>query len=346
MQLIARLLLAMWLGTFVPAAALAQPARTLGRVEPVGASGFRMEWPMSGLEARFTGGVLTAVIEDTGNNWLNVDIDGLVTPVALSKGRKTYQLFSGAPGAHIVRVTRRTGALAGATTFVSLTATGLTPTEAPTRRMLVIGDSISAGYGVEGADQHCSYSTATQNAGTAWPALLARAYQTDLQLIAVDGRGVYRNYSGGERTMPALMQLQLPSGKTSWRGKFSAQLVIVHLGTNDFDKGDPGPNFRAAYQSLLLKVRLEQPDAEIIAAIGGMLDPEKLAMAKKAIEGAVAARRTAGDRKVTFVYLDPPTGGRRFGCDWHPGKDAQSYMARTLQSAIEGTLGWRAAAIN
>ena len=97
---------------------------------------------------------------------------------------------------------------------------------------------------------------------------------------------------------------------------------------------------------MLLKVRLEQPDAEIIAAIGGMLDPEKLAMAKKAIEGAVAARRTAGDRKVTFVYLDPPTGGRRFGCDWHPGKDAQSYMARTLQSAIEGTLGWRAAAIN
>lgn len=346
MQMFIRLLLATWLGTFISASALAQPVRTLGRVESMDASGFRIEWPMSGFEARFSGSALTAVIEDSGNNWLNVEVDGAVRALALNKGRKTYKLFSGSKGAHLVRVTRRTGALAGATTFISISAEGLGPTDPPRRRMLVIGDSISAGYGVEGDNQHCAFTPATQNAGLAWPALMARAYGADIQLIAVDGLGVYRNYEGNDSAMPAMMQRALPSEKSKWTAAFPAQLVVVHLGTNDFGHGDPGSGFSKAYSGLLSQMRLEHPDAEIIVALGGMLDPKMLAVARKAVEAVVAGRRAAGDRKLSFVYLDPPAKGRRYGCNWHPGKDAQAYMAQSLQRTVKRVLGWQAPAIN
>ncbi|MEQ1782953.1 MAG: hypothetical protein ABMA14_16450, partial [Hyphomonadaceae bacterium] len=88
------------------------------------------------------------------------------------------------------------------------------------------------------------------------------------------------------------------------------------------------------------RLRVAYPGASIIASIGGMLEKPKLAAAKAAIEGAVAVRRAAGDLRTSFVLLDAPAKGRRYGCDWHPGVDAQKSMAQALQLAVTAALGW------
>lgn len=323
----------------VTGVAQAQAVRILGRSEPAKPSGFVIQWPMSGFEARFSGRSFTAVIEDTGKNWLDVEIDGKASALALKPGKQSYVLFSSSAAAHTIRVTRRTGAMEGATRILLLKADKLAPIPAPKRRILVIGDSIAAGYGVEGENQWCTFTPATQNAGKAWPALLARRMGADLQVIAVDGRGLYRNYSGDGPTMATLMSRTLPDGPV-WKGMFAPQLVVVNLGTNDFGSGDPGPQFDAAYEQLLADLRKAYPEAQLVAAIGGMLEPDKLALLKRSIEDVVGKIRAAGDLRTSFVFLDPPATGRRYGCDWHPGIDAQISMAQTLQAKAAPLLGW------
>ena len=344
MKTIIRFLASLLVLSSLPLVASAQSVRPLGRVDAIDTSSFNIEWPMSGFEARFDGTRLSAVIEDTGKNWLNVEVDGKVQAVSLKEGRHTYKLFSGLEGQHVIRVTRRTGAQEGPTTFASVTALNLRPTQTLDRQILVIGDSIASGYGVEGDNQWCHFTQETQNAGLAWPALLSRSFGADLQLLSVDGRGLYRNYEGDAPTMASLMERIVPSEDAVWAGRYLADVVIVNLGTNDFAAGDPGPRFKDAYVAMLGRLRAANPRATIIATIGGMLERPKLIAAKAAIESAVAVRQAAGDTRTSFVYLDPPSTGRRFGCDWHPGKDAQAYMAQTLQAALTKALGWKPSA--
>lgn len=344
MKTIIRSLASLLVLSSLPLAAGAQTVRPLGRVDAIDTSSFNIEWPMSGFEARFDGTKVSAVIEDTGKNWLNVEVDGKVQAVALKEGRHTYKLFSGLEGQHVIRVTRRTGAQEGPSTFASITAENLRPTQTPERQILVIGDSIASGYGIEGENQWCHFTQETQNAGLAWPALLSRAFGADMQLLAVDGRGLYRNYEGDAPTMATLMQRVVPSEEAVWSGNYAADTVIVNLGTNDFAAGDPGPRFKDAYVAMLGRLRAAYPHATIVATIGGMLERPKLAAARTAIESAVAVRNAAGDTRTSFVYLDPPSTGRRFGCDWHPGKDAQAHMAQTLQAALTKALGWKPSA--
>lgn len=342
MKTIIRSLASLLVLSSLPLVASAQSVRPLGRVDAIDASSFNIEWPMSGFEARFDGSKLTAVIEDTGKNWLNVEVDGKVQAIALKEGRFTYTLYSGLEGPHTASVTRRTGAQEGPTTFVSVSARNLRPTQTPERQILVIGDSIASGYGVEGENQWCHFTQATQNAGLAWPALLAKTFGADMQLLAVDGRGLYRNFEGDAPTMATLMERVVPSEETLWGGRYAADVIIVNLGTNDFAAGDAGPRFKDAYVAMLGRLRAAYPRASIIATLGGMLERPKLVMARTAVESAVAVRNVAGDTRTSFVFLDPPATGRRFGCDWHPGKDAQSYMAQTLQAAVTKALGWKA----
>src|SRR6185295_13188435 len=113
-------------------AAEAQSVRILGRSEPNPAGGFIVNWPSSGFEARLNGTRLTATIQDSGRNWLNVEVDGVVTPLELKQGAATYTLFSGPFGHHTIRVTRRTGAPVGSLRILDIRADGhLEPTPAP-----------------------------------------------------------------------------------------------------------------------------------------------------------------------------------------------------------------------
>jgi lysophospholipase L1-like esterase len=286
---------------------------------------------------------MTAVIEDDGNNWLNVEVDGQLSQIALKNGINTYQLFSGAPGTHTVRVARRTGSPSGPTRFIEIRADGaLQKTEAPEKRVLVIGDSVTSGYGVEGLDKNCSYSRATHNAELTYPAITARTFGADLQLVSVDGGGLVRNFGGGELTMKTLAWRNLaefttPVSVTAWK----PQVIVVNLGANDFAEGDPGDTFDEAYISLLRKLRYAWPEAQIYGAIGGMLHGDTYKAARSSVLGAVEEVRTAGDQKTHFIEFALLNTERRYGCDWHPGLDAQKSMADQLETALGKDLGWK-----
>jgi lysophospholipase L1-like esterase len=338
-----RLLCSFALMAAAAGAAEAQNVRILGRSTPIPTGGFIVQWPNSGFETRLVGKSVIATIEDDGNNWLNVEVDGQLSQIALNPGVNTYRLFSGAMGTHTIRVTRRTGSPSGVTRFIEIRADGaLQKTETPEKRILVIGDSVTSGYGVEGLDRTCSYSRATHNAELTYPAITARAFGADLQSISVDGGGLVRNYEGDDLTMKTLAWRTLAeyttlASVTVWK----PQVIVINLGANDFSAGDPGDTFDEAYTTLLRKLRYAWPEAQIYGAIGGMLHGETYKAARSSVFGAVEEVRTAGDQKTHFIEFTPSAAGRRYGCDWHPGMDAQKSMAAQLETVLGKDLGWK-----
>ncbi|MDP3492149.1 MAG: GDSL-type esterase/lipase family protein [Hyphomonadaceae bacterium] len=317
--------------------------RILGRAAVIAGGGVKLQWAASGFEARVVGKSLTAtIVDEWGDNWLNIEVDGKRSAIQLKAGTADYVIFSGKPGVHTVRVTRRTNSQGGATQLLDVRSDGsITPTAVPKRRMLVIGDSITSGYGVEGADQHCRYSKETQNADAAYPSLVARSFAADLELVSMDGWGLYRNYMGSPPTMKQMAWQTLPTDATPWPiGKSFPQVIIIALGANDFASGDPGDGFTADYQSLIEKLRVAHKNAHIFGVFGGILDGERYAAGRTAISTTIAKLKKAGDSRVHFIEFTLPNAPRRWGCDWHPGLDAQQRMARTLQTEIDQYVAW------
>lgn len=336
----------MMLLTLVPMAAKAEttavPSRWIGRNDPQ--SG-RFGWPGSGVELVFTGTRLVAVLEDGGRNSLVVEVDGSARRIDLSEGRHSYPLAEGlAAGRHEVRLLRRTEGLFGATTFISATTDGrFLPGRAPGRRILVIGDSISAGYGIEGENKDCSFSADTENHYLTYAARLARRFDAELVTLAASGRGLSRNHDGStEGTMPDLMDRRVPSLRRTVTSKLPEDrkvvLVIVHLGTNDFGGGRRPSEFEADYTALLNRLRDRHPSAVLYAAIGPMLAMPDLKAALQAIDASVERRRREGDTALRRLQLT--AGAANLGCDWHPNAKAHRQMAEQLSEAIAEDLGW------
>ena len=157
---------------------------------------------------------------------------------------------------------RRTEAFEGETTFRGFDfGSGgalLAPPPAPDRRLEVIGDSISAGYGVEGADQYCSFTAATENHEKTYEAVAANKVGADLVTVAWSGIGMLRDYSGDtSNNMPARYDLTLPlSAGSSWDfSRYVPGAVVINLGTNDFAQGDPGQAFVTAYAGFVQHLR-------------------------------------------------------------------------------------------
>lgn len=306
---------------------------------------FTLQWSGAGFEATFTGKTFRATIDDWGESLYDVEVDGKRTTLTLSRGEKSYTLFDGAAGNHTIRVTRRTGINSGATKFSQLKQNNPKPTPAPSRRVLFIGDSITTGYGVEGANAQCAFSYATENANLGYAALAAKALKADAHLIAVDGFGLVQNYGGGAGpTMLALNRLTAPGTDIRWDPKnWQPQAVVINLGTNDFAGGDPGEKFDKAYVDFLTELRRDYPSAYLLATGSPLLTGPLQDDQRKSVREAVAVRKTAGDKNLGYIDLDMADDGQMHGCDWHPGRDSARGMGLAVQTELARVLGWTAA---
>ena len=321
--------------------------RFIGRFDQTNAQAPVFAWSGTAVSMRFKGTAVSVTLTDNGNNLFEVVIDGKHTVLAAQAGKKTYVLGTGlADAAHDVLLYRRTEAFFNATTFngFDLAPSAYLPGPSlPTRRLELIGDSISAGYGNEGT-LPCKFENTTENHYLTYGALAARTLQAELYTEAWSGIGMLRN-NGGDTTgtMPERYPRTLPELATSvWDfSKFIPHAVVINLGTNDFAKGDPTSAFQTTYTQFVADLRGHYPTARFFLAVGPMLGGDGYTQAKAYLNGVIAARAAASDKNLTLLELGTQDGQNDgLGCDYHPSLKTHQKAADKLVAALQADLGW------
>lgn len=326
--------------------------RRIGRFDLSDPARPTAEWSGSAMEAVFTGTSIAATLGGSGN-YFAVLVDDGGAPVVVTDGGSSYSLASGlAPGTHHVLVFRRDEAFDQPSALVGFTFGGagalLPPPPTPARRIEVIGDSISAGYGDECTNASQHFSAATENEYVAYGPLTARALGADVHVVAWSGKGLYQNLDGTTtETMPVLWQRTLPTDPSStWDpSTWVPDAVVVNLGTNDYGApgGDPTTSFTSAYVAFVTQLRAAYPSAHLFLCVGPMLGGTQYTEVQGAIQSVITTRASAGDTALTLVSFptqDCKSDGSGCGCDYHPSPATHAAMAQVLESAMKTALGW------
>lgn len=321
--------------------------RFIGRFDTTDPTGPRFAWSGSAMRARFRGTAIRLKLAGAANQFTVVIDATPARTVKIAAGTTTTSLATGLDASeHEVLVHRRTEAFFGESQFLGFEIDGgalLPPPPAAARRIEVIGDSITCGYGNEGKDQYCAFGPDTENHYATYAALAARALNADLHAQSWSGIGMYRNY-GGETTgtMPERWVRTLPERTVSkWdTAKFKPDAVVINLGTNDFAKGDPGANFTTAYLKFVRDLRNAYPDAWIFPAVGPMLGGAQATAAKGYLNTVISTRKTEGDSKLSLLEFATQAAADGYGCDWHPSLTTNDKMSKVMIAAVKEKLGW------
>jgi len=173
-------------------------------------------------------------------------------------------------GEHDVALVRRNEGFFGDVSFLGFEpGPGALLVESPwpyVHTMELIGDSLTAGYGIEGADANCSFSAATESFYGTYGAIAGRNVNAAVHAIAYSGKGVFQNYGGNKsELMPALWLRAMtkdPASMWDFAG-FTPVEVVVNLGTNDFSAPLAKDDFVGAYVAFLGQIRAKYPQAVI-----------------------------------------------------------------------------------
>lgn len=326
--------------------AAAPAIRFIGRTDDSATGVTRFAWSGSGVAFRFSGTEASVRMDDAGR-FFTVLVDGSLQPaLATQPGERSYPVASGlTEGEHEVLMYRRTEASFGNTSFVDLelgSGTLLPPPPARTRRVELIGDSITCGYGNLGADQNCNFSADTEDHYQTYGAIAARNVNAELTTVAWSGKGVVFNFGDDKNEpLPALYDRTLPSEpQLLWDFSWQPDAVVINLGTNDFSTDDDPSEtvFTAAYEAFLIRLRDKYPNAYILCLIPTLLSGSDLTTAQSYIESVVAARNTAGDNNVEAHAMSFQRSG--WGCDWHPSLATHASMGEALTQKLKSSLSW------
>lgn len=309
------------------------------------------DWSAVTIAAAFSGPSITLLLEDGGNLY-DVSIDDQTTILATDPEQSSYTLAEDLPpGPHLLRLTKRTEAYVGAATFSGFILAGgydlLSRPKSKERKIEFIGDSITAGYGIEGDSPTCWFTPGTENVAKTYAALTADHFEAEYSVVALSGIGVLRNLresdsSSSPTAIDYLHRSLAMDAVPNWNSaNWAADAVVINLGTNDFSSM-PQPEVEAfvpAYVDLLIEVRQEYPAAHLFALSG----PLMFGHAAVAIETAVQRmQQETEDRRVDYVQIDNTldAAGADFGCDWHPNVEGHKKIAAQLIPAIAAEMGW------
>ena len=248
----------------------------------------------------------------------------------------------------VVKLSEQSHSYVGVKNIHAVTEYGIIPTPERERKIEFIGDSITCGYGVDAPNEGYDFSTETEDGSKTYAALVGKALDADVNIVAWSGIGAYSCYTSGDEPS----QWKLISGiygntdtmHTNRKWDFSSwqpDVVVINIGTNDnsWTKGISKrvDTFGSAYYDFICQVREKNPDAYIICSLGAMgsnLMPE--------IEEQVADySANTGDYRVTTFEFANQNGYRDgYGADYHPSAKTHQKMADKLAPFIAELMNW------
>lgn len=308
---------------------------------------------------RFRGSSLDVDLErasaDTANHdWFTVVVDGGEPSRFRTRSSTTrYTLASGLPsGVHTVALSKATEGQNGHDRLVAIHADELLQADPlPTGRIEFIGNSITAGYGLDPRPVACKQGT-WYDATHAWLAYgprVARRVNAQWMLSAISGIGMVRNWNSPGPVMPSVYHgvfMEYGDSTTHWDfRRYTPDLVIVALGTNDFSDGDgrtprpalDGDAFVRDYTRFVAGVRSRYPGATLLLLTSAMLDEAKNRTLDGYLQRVIDARASAGDSAIAKFSFK---GRYTSGCDGHPDLGEQRRMADELEPEVRARMRW------
>jgi lysophospholipase L1-like esterase len=298
-------------------------------------------WTSCGVAVTFRGTGLDVELSGAGGIGLRVVLDGVPGQRLVTQGGEwgwqetasVYTVVAGlADTEHTVELWREPEAMFGPLRFHGFVPAGngalLASPRPYDRRIEIVGDSISAGYGNLG----CPFSAATEDGFAGYGPVAARALGAEIHVEAWSGRGMARNYDGStDGLLPELYDLALPDDGTSqWNHvAWVPDAVVINLGTNDFNGGVNPTTYVAAYTAFVSRLRGLFPNALILCAINNSGDSFSAAIDEVLADVA--------DARVLKINLDAPNWN---GCNGHPDVVADQAMGASLAARLQLELGW------
>ncbi len=214
----------------------------------------------------------------------------------------------------------------------------------------IIGDSITCGYGIEGVWEKDTFTTSQERADKSYAFLTARALNAEFQCVSWSGIGIISKYVDASVNLPdnqIVMPLLWPytdrnlSRKLGiepeiWNSeRFSPDIVIVHLGTNDASFTRKIEERVSAYicglRQFFEAIHRRSPNAKICACLGVMgqdlCDP-----AQKALEEFSMDFPSVPVKFVKFPVQDEKDG---IAADWHPSAKTHEKIAGILTEELK-----------
>lgn len=331
----------------------AQAVRFFGRVNP---STRELTWPGTGVSFTFTGTSASIGLEAvTGTNSVQLQVDNQTSVILEVNGTSISTPTGLSWGAHSVTLRKRSEALYGSLFIGNVTTNGhLGPDTMPKRKIEVIGDSISVGYGLDGAHP-CTNSAAVENNPKTYAALAADALNADYSIIAWSGIGLTRNYVSATPDPSPIM----PDRWTRY-GAHDAQdsytfpadrvpdVVVINLGTNDFgyQTGVRDPLDSSVYTDAMVSfvntIKARYPAAVFFLLTSAMLNDgwPSAAEAQKTTQRMALVRASELLNGTRVEVVDIPDQGSEVGCDFHPTAATHRQGAEILVEAIGSVMDW------
>lgn len=259
----------------------------------------------------------------------------------------TVTLPAGEKRPAVVEIIRINQPLFGVSSFSGIEVPSrsalVAPPPPPKRWIEIIGDSITAGHGNEATDRGAPLTPDTENFLRTYGKLAADAFGAGLLAEAWSGIRLNKGTSN-DVTSPERWRWIVPNdNRGEWKFAVKPDVVVVNLGTNDFNGNAPEEaEWKADYAAFLEDIRARYPQAIVFLTNGPMLDAEKSARLQKWTDEFVAARNAAGDRKLFTFYFAPQRMEDGIGGQWHPNLRTHAIMANKLITEIAAKTGWSA----
>lgn len=319
------------------------------------------------LSGEFAGDVYLTVMHSHGINDENepglfVEIDGgdgVYFDLDTFYTKQTLKIVSGLEaGDHTIEVSKSVDSKNGGLYIYSISYSGAAETtQAKTRKIQFVGDSITAGFGVvtksydplgivtDGVYTNKTYSYYSY-ANVVADSLDAEYYSianggwyfSSSEEADIENKSITRIYD--EQSM--LIELG-----TYDHSVWQPDVVVINLGTNDATLKDADGNLVVTAEQYMTdvavmidQVRAANPNAKIIWAYGAMGDTSNMPSGSLAswITDAINAYNEGKDAAMQVTFVELPTF--QDGLWSHPSVDGQQAIGQALAAEIAALMGW------
>ena len=288
---------------------------------------YQFDWSASGFQFAFSGKSIELQITSHhtlyGPVILAVFVDGEVyQKIDLSEGSHAYTIPFTRNDIIYVKIIQITELQYGSFKLEDIRVDGeIFKWDKPQESILWIGDSLSAGYGLESDTTPLVFNTHFEDCTHAYPYMVSHALNTTPIIIAYSGNGILSRWipetedaANDEDILPSIFPYNIDEDP-SW--------VIINLGTNDasYTRGIPEreQRFQKLYIDFIQTLKAKFPNAKFLLCYG-LMEETLLSSVKN------VAKETSS----LFLRFDTATEKDGFCFASHPNKTSQRNAANTL----------------